>query len=63
MLFTYLLIGCIEKLLYYLIHIVVLKVWVVSNGSIITRLVPAEALRRVIAVGENAFRDKTCLVI
>lgn len=36
MLFTYLLKGSVEKLLYYLIHIVVLKVWVVSYGSITT---------------------------
>lgn len=36
MLLKYLVIGNIQKPLYYLIHIVVLKVWVVSYGSIIT---------------------------
>ncbi len=58
MLLKYLVIGNIQKPLYYLIHIVVLEVWVVSYGRIITWLVPAEALRWVIAIRKNTFRSE-----
>lgn len=52
--FPYLAEGHIQKLLHHLIHIEVLQVWVVTDGSVAAGLVPTEAIWGVVAVGKDA---------
>lgn len=42
-----------EEALHHIIYVVILQVRVVSDWCIITGLVPAEALRRVVPVGKD----------
>ena len=44
-------VGRRREALYDVVDVVVLQVWVVHDGGVVTGLVPAEALRWVVAVG------------